>query len=153
MILDRLSRHALYRHLNPRLTVAFDALLSRNLIEASDGTYEIDGRNVFAIVQRYTTKPREQGRWEAHRRYADVQFVVSGIEMMGWTPVDELTVSTPYNDDKDIVFLDGNGPHQNVAVASGLMAVFFSSDAHMPGLANGQPSVVHKIVMKVRWTD
>jgi biofilm protein TabA len=153
MILDRLNQHALYRHLNPRLAVAFDALLSRQIIGASDGTYEIDGRNVFAIVQRYTTKPREQGRWEAHRRYADVQMMVSGVETMGWSTLDGLTVTVPYDADKDIMFLDGNGPHQDVTVSAGMMAVFFPSDAHMPGLARGEPSLVHKVVMKVRWTD
>jgi biofilm protein TabA len=153
MILDLLHHHHYYRAIHSRLSAAFDALQSIELRQASDGIHEIQGRDVFAIVPRYHTKPREQGRWEAHRAYTDVQHVVDGSEIMGWAPVDGLTVVDPYDSPKDILFLDGQGPHRFVTVTAGMMAIFFPQDAHMPGLADGAVASVHKIVVKVRWHD
>jgi len=35
----------------------------------------------------YQTKPREQGIWEAHRKYIDVQYMIQGSELMGWASI------------------------------------------------------------------
>jgi YhcH/YjgK/YiaL family protein len=149
MILDRLQNHRFYHSLHPRLPRAFGALLSSDLLTAPDGTYEIEGRDLFAIVQRYQTKTADQGRWEAHKKYADIQYVVSGIERMGWTPVEGLEVVEPYVADKDVMFFRAQGCQTWLTVAAGQMALFLPSDAHMPGLAEDAVGPVHKIVVKV----
>ena len=77
MIADTLNNSPLYRGLSPRIALAFDYLRGTDLRRAATGTVEIDGRRVYAIVQEYATLDRAQGTWEAHRRYIDLQHVVS----------------------------------------------------------------------------
>ena len=85
MILDRLSNAEMYRKLSERFAIGFD-YLAQDLSHVPDGRYEIQGDQVFAMVQSYDTKPREQGKWEPHRQYADIQFMITGREPHGDQP-------------------------------------------------------------------
>lgn len=115
---------------------------------------EIIGDDVFALVQRYTTKPPSEAFWEAHRTYIDVQCVIEGEEMMSHAPLHMMEVFQPYDETKDFAKLipTANSPEPNwLRVSAGMFAVFFPHDAHMPGLAvDDTPHVVKKIVVKVR---
>jgi len=73
VIIDKLTNSYLYETLSPRIKRAFDYLHQADLRTVEDGKYEIDGNNVYAVVQRYSTKLKEQGKWEAHQRYIDIQ--------------------------------------------------------------------------------
>jgi len=116
-----------------------------------DGTVEIDGRNVYAIIQSYETRQEKDApRFEAHRRYIDIQYLLDGSELMGWAPLDKVSVTEPYNETKDILF----GTVDAAASAftffsSGQAIVLFPSDAHAPGLAKGRPHSVKKVVVKI----
>jgi biofilm protein TabA len=148
MILDRLDRFALYTVLGDRLARGLLALREAALHERPDGKYAIDGEDVFAMVQRYTTRPPEQGRWEAHRQYIDIQYIAAGVERMGRTDLDRLKVVEPYDAARDVMFLAGDG--DIVTVRAGEFVIFHPQDAHMPGLADGGPGAVTKVVVKVR---
>jgi len=144
MIVDRIENAALYRGLGERIALALASLQTPR--EA--GRYELDGDKVFALVQQYQSKPLSEGKWEAHRKYIDVQFVVSGAERIGWTPVDGLTLTESYNEIKDIAFYKGDGDF--VTVPAGTFVILFPEDAHMPGIAVDAPAPVTKVVVKVR---
>jgi YhcH/YjgK/YiaL family protein len=45
-----------------------------------DGRYEIDGDNIFAMVQSATTVEAKSKNFEAHQQYVDVQMVLQGCE-------------------------------------------------------------------------
>jgi len=135
----------------PGFTAAID-FLKNCPADQPDGTVEIEGRNVYAIVQSYETK-NETGapRFEAHRKYIDIQFLLSGSELMGWAPLSSLSVSEAYNAEKDIMF--GSVPDSASAFTffrAGQAIILFPSDAHAPGLAKGQPQAVKKVVIKIR---
>lgn len=147
MILDDLRHAGLYRSAHPLFAAAFEALEKGELARRAPGRYELQGDRLFAMVQQYNTKPHEQGRWEAHRKYIDIQFVVSGQEVMGYAPLAKLSVTTPYDAAKDIEFLNGQG--SLLTVGAGQFAIFYPQDGHMPTLAADQPSAVSKIVLKV----
>ena len=119
--------------------------------EAPDGTVEIDGKKVFAIIQSYETRQeRNAPRFEAHRKYIDIQFLLSGTELMGWAPLDAVTVTEPYDAEKDILF--GNVADDASAFtffSAGQAIVLFPSDAHAPGLTKGKPRPVKKVVVKI----
>ena len=116
-----------------------------------DGRYEVDGERVYALVQSYQTLPEdENAKYEAHRRYIDIQYIVSGVEGMGWAPLDQMQVNQEYSTEKDVVL--GTCPISRatlVQVNAGEAAVFFPGDAHAPKLACGAPGPVKKIVVKV----
>ena len=148
MILDTLSRWRRYAGLNPRFARAF-AFLEQVAPTVADGRHEIDGDDVFALVQRYATRPTAD-QLEAHRRYVDVQFLVAGREVIQWAPLESLTeVTKPYDDVKDAGFFAAGAGMVPVRVAAGQFAILFPEDAHAPCCAWGEPEAVTKVVVKV----
>jgi biofilm protein TabA len=89
-------------------------------------------------------------RFEHHRRYIDIQFIVAGEEVIGWAPADRMQVTEAYDPEKDIAFgTVPAGEATPVRLAAGELAVLYPEDGHAPRLAAGRPSPVFKIVVKV----
>ena len=148
MIIDSLDNAALYQGLGSDIAKALDYLAANDFSTMAPGRYDIDGDTVYAMVQRYDTKLREKGVWEAHRRYIDVQYVASGIETMGYANIAGLTETQPYSEEKDYLLLAGKGDF--VTASAGTFIIFFPHDAHMPCLAYEDPTPVLKVVVKVQ---
>src|SRR5690349_3519533 len=105
MILDRLATSAAYDSLGPRFAAGFKYLRETDFATVADGKYPIAGADdVFAIVQTYASKPHADGKWEAHRTYADIQYVFTGVERMGVTPLGSVRSEAPYDADRDVEF-------------------------------------------------
>jgi biofilm protein TabA len=147
MILDRIQNAAGYRGLGRNFSDALDYLAHTDFSVLAPGRVEMDGERMFALVQGYDSKPREQGFWEAHRRYIDVQFIAAGCERMGYAPVSTLAVARPYAPETDLATFEGSGDF--FTAPAGTFAVFFPQDAHMPGLAPDRPAPVRKVVVKI----
>jgi YhcH/YjgK/YiaL family protein len=147
MILDQLQNAAWYFGAHERLTKALRYLQNTELSHHASGRYEIEGNGIFMLVQEYETKPREKGFWEAHRQYMDIQYVASGVELMGYANLNALRVDE-YDESRDFVPAFGEGMF--FEMHAGAFAIFAPQDAHMPGIAVGEPQPVRKIVMKVR---
>lgn len=147
MILDRLNHAELYRPLAPRLWQGFAFLLQSDLEALTAGRHVLDGENLFAIVDEYTTKPEQDCKFEAHRKYVDIQCVVHGIERIGWGPLAAMQETIPYSEEKDIAFFIGQGDW--LTLTAGTFAVFFPHDCHRPGAEAGPAAVVKKVVVKV----
>ncbi|MBI5327780.1 MAG: YhcH/YjgK/YiaL family protein [Deltaproteobacteria bacterium] len=115
-----------------------------------DGRVDIDGQQVFALVQRYETVMTDALKFEYHKKYIDIQYIVSGREVIGWVPVERMTITEVYDMEKDICF--GIAPKKEITMVhlqAGQLAVFYTEDGHVPKLAAGAPSSVFKIVIKV----
>ncbi len=136
--------------LSPALRQAIGFLQQAHPQELADGRVEIDGDKVYALVQSYETAATDEPRFEAHRKYVDVQYLASGEEVIGWAFIDKLIVNVPYDEGKD-VYLGHVPPHDMtpVRLSSGQLAVLYPADAHAPKLAAGAPALVKKIVVKV----
>lgn len=128
---------------------AVEFLRLRGIHELPDGEIEIDSVRVYAIVQRYETSKMDVPRFEYHQKYIDVQYIVSGEEIIGWSPAERIKVLEAYDGDKDICFGAATGEWTPVYVQAGQMAVLYPEDGHAPRLAAGFPSRVMKIVVKV----
>jgi len=136
--------------MTPALRKAIDFLRQRDVLNLPDGRVEIDGDRVFAIVQRYETIVAAVPKFEYHRKYLDVQFIGAGEEVIGWAPIERMTVTEPYDADKDICFGDVAAERWTpVYLAAGQLAMLWPEDGHAPKLAAGKPSPVMKIVVKV----
>jgi len=148
MIADDLSNWRRYEglaHLKP----AFEFLEGQTEVCLGSGRIEIDGDRLFALVQAYTPGPAAEGRFETHRRYADIQFVSRGREMIGCAPADQLEVESPYDPEKDVAFYALPKTFSQLALSDGCFAVFYPEDAHMPGRRLDSDDQVCKIVVKV----
>ena len=154
MIADELKnwrRHAALAELKP----AFEFLEQHaDAAGLAGGRVEIEGDRLFALVQAYAPKPVEGAKFEAHRRYADVQYIAGGAEMIGYAPTHTLEVDTPYDAGKDIAFYAQPARYTPLAVPAGSFAVFSPEDAHMPCCRLDSPAgqadePVRKVVVKV----
>lgn len=129
---------------------AFAFLRSNNLKDLEVKRYDIDGDNVYAPVSEYLTKNEEDARYEAHRKFIDIQYVISGREQIGIAPLTARNETLePYIEANDIEFLTVNGGVNHPATPDRFF-IFFPEDAHRPGLKDGENSMVRKIVVKVR---
>lgn len=148
MIVDTLDNAKLYYGcLNGRIQTALEYLAGKTVSDFPVGRHDIDGNRIYALVQQYDTKPGEDGVWEAHRRYADVQFIAAGVEMLGYAPLGLLTPTQPYAEEKDVAFYSGIGDF--FTLKAGGFSVFFPQDAHMPCRSPDVPTPVRKVVVKV----
>lgn len=148
MITDSIRNAELYRSLGDGIAEALDYLASHNLQELEPGRHDIHGDDLFIMVIDYDTAHLEEKRWEAHRKYIDVQYVTSGIEQIGWAQLGSLKVVEEYDQDKDIAWYKGKGDF--VTIPTGTFMILYPHDAHMPGVALDQPASVRKVVVKVR---
>ncbi|MEI8243016.1 MAG: YhcH/YjgK/YiaL family protein [bacterium] len=147
MILDLLSNSSVYEKLHAGFSSAFYFLRKPDLVTMSEGRYAIDGERIYAIVQEYDTRPLTEGVLETHTRFIDIQYVISGEELIGYAPLAGQAIRTPYDNDKDIAFFEGAA--DPIRVQQGMIAVFFPHDAHLPGRTTGAPARVRKVVIKV----
>ncbi|QEN09575.1 DUF386 domain-containing protein [Oceanispirochaeta crateris] len=151
MILDTMAQAARYEAIHPRFKAAFDFIRNTDLSAIEVGRYEIDGTDVFALVQSYPSKAIEEKVFEAHKNYIDIQYIIEGVEMMGYTLPEKLTVQTPYNPEKDCEFYD-HAEMTECIVESGTYAIFFPEDPHKPGctVSGKAASNVKKLVLKIK---
>lgn len=128
---------------------AFEFLKTNNLRELETKKYVIDGDRLYATVSEYLTKDEADARYEAHRKYIDIQYVVSGKELIGISPLSQKEeVLEPYNDEKDIEFLKVTGGKNHIAMPDRFF-ILFPEDAHRPGIKDEKNSPVRKVVVKV----
>jgi YhcH/YjgK/YiaL family protein len=133
-----------------RWTKAFKFLKSNDLTKLELKRYDIDGDNLFATVSEYQSKNEESAKFEAHRKYIDIQYVISGKEIMNIAPITTVKeVLNQYDAAKDIEFVTVNNIANYKANPSNYF-IFFPTDAHRPGLKDGANAQVRKIVIKVK---
>lgn len=148
MIADLLKNADLYKTLPARIREGIEYLQKTDLSSLEVGRYELDGDRLFVLIQEYTPKTLDVAKMEAHRNYADIQYIIEGREQMGYMPVDAATETVPYNPEKDVVFFEGNG--DLMTYEQGMFGIFFPQDGHMPGVGLEGCEKVKKAVVKIR---
>ena len=112
--------------------------------------YDIDGDNLYAPVSEYLTKNIEDAKFEAHQKYIDIQYVISGTELMSVAPLSmKKDVLVPYDSIKDVGFMTVAKSSDYIATPERFF-IFFPSDIHRPSVRVGDYSQVKKIVVKVK---
>ena len=149
MLVTTLDHAAGNDYLAARFQKAYAFLNRDDLGSLPLGRVDIDGDAVFANVQEYDTVPAEEKQLEAHRRYYDVQFVVSGEEVMQYAPLEGLAKVQPFDEDADFGLYCTPERPSSIVLRAGDVAVLAPEDAHKPGCALDAPCCVRKIVVKV----
>ena len=149
MIFDKIENYKNYIGLSKGLDAAFDFLLNTDLKNLPVGKHVIDGDLVYAVCMEYETKEKTLSKNEAHRKYIDVQYVISGQEKMFASGIRGLKITEEYDKEKDVIFYKQKFECE-LNVLQDYFAVFFPEDAHMPGLnILNNSTMVKKVVVKV----
>lgn len=127
---------------------AFAFLRDHNLDSLPKGKYNIDGDNVTASVSIDPSKDFEKTNWESHRKFIDIQSIISGEEKMGVSPLSKATVTKEYDEKRDAANYSAEGKFY--VAGPGDFFIFFPDDVHRPNITPGGNTVVKKIVIKVR---
>lgn len=136
-------------HLNqPCWDKAFAYLKNTDLKKLANGRHAIDGDDVYAIVTEAPTKDYDKTAFESHRKYIDLQYIITGEENMAKSPVSSVVVSKPYDETTDLANYTGEG--KIYTVPTGTFILFFPTDAHRPNITPGGNKVVKKIVIKIK---
>ncbi len=145
MIIDKLSNAEKYTNIHKEFKFVFDFLKTHNIAELECGKYELKGKDVWFNLQEYETKPTQ--KLEAHKKYIDIQVIAKGSEYMGYTNIENTTISEEYNEEKDVMFL--NGSVDKLLADNTMFLVFFPEDAHMPALSAEENKHVKKAIFKI----
>lgn len=148
MIVDNLVNFKDYLCLHNGFKIVSDFLNKNNLLALECGRYELDGDNVYLALQEYLTKPVETCKPEAHKKYIDIQIVISGEENIGYVEISNTSKYTEYDSEKDIEFL--NGEVEFIKATPKNFFILFPQDAHMPSVAIKEPAEVKKAVFKIK---
>ncbi len=146
MILDELSAAGRYAPLHAGFADAFQFLTGTALDRLPVGKHEIDGERLFVLISHDPGRGRQASKLESHRKYIDIQYVVRGVDEMGWRPLaDCRQVQTPYDAPRDLGFF-ADQPATWIRVSAGQFVIFWPDDAHAP--LSGQGELI-KAVVKV----
>ena len=148
MIYDRFDNLHLYCRPGERLHRAL--VYARDVAPTiSEGRIDIDGDRLYASVAAYETGSRAERRFEAHKRYIDIQALLDDEEVIDVSLDRDLSVLEAYDEKRDVMFLAPPPQFASLAMRPGLFAVFYPNDIHRPGCHPGEKRRVRKIVMKV----
>lgn len=151
MIFDRLDSCELYYGLHPKFRDAFDFIKRAVNENLAPGKYEIDGNELYASVQEYTSKLEAEAKAEAHKNYIDIQFIISGTEVIDSFDICKAVPKSDYNEIKDVMFYKDCDAASRGILTDNQYGIFFPHDVHKPGMClNGKQDTVKKIVVKVK---
>ena len=146
MILATLAEADRYAALHPLFSRAFEFLRNTDLKTLAPGKHDVQGEQLFAIVEACDGRTRAEAKLECHRRYIDIQLVLEGVDEMGWKPVAAcVDPATDYAAARDIRFFNDT-PSNWIATPPGAFCLFFPEDAHAPLVGQGR---IRKVVMKI----
>lgn len=147
---DNIKNANSYFDLGENFQRGFEFLLNNDMEKLENGKYEIEGDNLYVSIQDYKTKSINEGQFEAHKKYADIQYIIKGKEQLGYTNVMLLEPITEYDKIADITFFDTNSENSFIKAQEGDFVIFMPEDAHMPCIAIDKPEYVKKAVVKVK---
>ena len=147
MIFDTLKNVDNYKGLG-RVYDALKFLSETDFSKIELGRYELDGDNIFFMVQSYDTDP-DKTISEAHKKYIDIQYMVEGEEIIGVADISEDKELTEAKEENDVWFY--NCKTEPLTLSAGKYMVLYPDDLHCPGVATkGTAMTCRKVVVKVK---
>lgn len=128
---------------------AFDFFNRNDLADLSEGRYDLSDDGLYATVSIYETKQPEDAKYEAHRKYIDIQYVAEGEEYIEILPLEMIDEVQNYDEKADIMFFESKAEGSKLLADKNRFFIFFPEDAHKPCLRTDTIRTVKKIVVKI----
>lgn len=150
MIYDSLKHISAYRGLSANMDRAIDLLCNTDFSTLAAGRYDVDGDQLFYLVQEPALLEEDEARYELHRRYADIQLALTSGETILALPAVQIEAWQPFDEEKDVAFSVNAEPGIPLEMRPGCFAIFFPQDAHMTCLRGGDETSCRKVIVKVK---
>jgi YhcH/YjgK/YiaL family protein len=152
MIFDRIENVKYYYGLSPRIEKALKYLETTDLTKLPEGKIAIDGDEVYATVTKKRTQPHSTAKFEAHKKYIDIQYPIEGKEdILCWFTQMAKDIIEEHPE-KDVYFYESMG--RPITIGGGRIAILFPTDIHAPGLTHmdkpENENDCKKIIVKVK---
>jgi YhcH/YjgK/YiaL family protein len=147
MIFDKLEYAHHYLGINKNLSIGLKFILNFNKNQFSIGQINL-GDGISVSIQEEKTFFEHERKYEAHRKYIDIQYLIDGDEIIMTQFIENLSVESPYNSTKDIIFFNDAADHCPLIMKPGCFAILFPHDAHKP-LVRYEQTLVRKMVIKI----
>ena len=149
MIIDNINNLKLYAL--PKAEAILNFIAKNDCAKLPDGEILIQEKELFVRVMGYVPKPAAENRLETHRIYADLQYVVSGAEIMQTARMKDLTSIIDYDPQGDYQFFKTSGPQTDLLIQAGEFVVFYPNEPHRPSCSyEGYKGLVKKLVFKIK---
>ena len=148
MVLDTIENAAKYLHLGDGIAKALSYIRQNDVAAFEPGRYEIDNDRLVMLVFEYSNKTTDKHKLEGHRRYIDLQYWVSGSELMGHDILNAQPLVEDYNEKADYAFYNCNASFTRLS--PGMFVIYYPTDLHTAVTDPQAESKVKKIVFKIR---
>lgn len=146
MIYDSISNFKRYLTVHPNFISVSEFISNYNLSELSMSEFYICN-GIKVMINEYETKELEKGIIECHRKFIDIQILLSGEEYIGINRKEKAKEKKEYNEEKDYQELSGD--YCLTKLETGYFVIFYPEDGHMPGIKVENKNKVRKIVFKI----
>lgn len=137
--------------MNERFQIALSFLIDGTYKNTKQERIHLMGEKVYARILKYQTIPFEDAKFEAHRKYIDIHYVVDDAETIWTIHTSKLHATSEYDPEKDVWFglPDDLIGISKITLSKDQLAVFFPTDAHAPKGLVVSSKMIDKIVLKI----
>jgi len=151
MILDSIENAARYMHLGEGIAKALHYIQDNDLSEVNPGKYELDNDRLVMLVFDFESTNQNECRLEGHRRYLDLQYWMTGSELMGHDILNSQPVLEGYNEKSDCAFYNCISSFSRLL--PGMFVIYYPSDLHTAVVDPLSTARVKKVVFKILITE
>lgn len=150
MIVSSYSNLNTYKGLSKNLDTAIRYLQNQDKTNLEVGRFDIDGEDVYAVVSQYNTRSIEEGKYETHEKYLDIQCLLEGEEFILVTNRSKLN-STGYDAAADKENYADGSEEVSVRVMPQVALILYPEDAHKACcMVHDERKAVKKLLLKVK---
>lgn len=151
MIVGRLSEISAEKNVLPvALVRGIEALLKMEASTMAAGRYEVEGGQLFILIQDVDSRTFDESRPEAHGKFADVQIPLSASERYGFSFAQPgLACTEDRLEANDVAFYDRPSREFFMDLHLGDYVVFLPGELHRPCLSIGEKVKIRKAVIKI----
>lgn len=128
---------------------AFEFLEKSDFNILAIGKHAIDGEKIYANVIKTNSKKIDLGKFESHKKYIDIHYLISGKEIIGFANTNNLNLIKDYDEKDDSFLYDIPDNYEKLSLNPRDFAIFFPGDGHMPGCHLDKENEIYKVVIKV----
>ena len=146
MIKDSIKNAETYYNLSDNIKNGLEWLKKQDFSKFAAGKYIINNDQLYANVDEYETKI--DAKYEAHRKYIDIQYLIKGEEKIGVTDISNCKTCIDYDSERDLEFFEAQDEFYTLKEDE--FFIFFPHDAHKPCIRLNDTKKCKKVVVKVK---